>query len=111
MPDTHYFPSDQVHYTWDAANEPVLVVESGDTVVVQTRDVSDDQISPDSTAAAVETIDWDRVYPLAGPIFVNGAQPGTRWRSRSSTCTRSAGAGRRSSPALDCCPMTFPTPT
>ena len=55
MPDTHYFPSDRVHYTWDAGNEPVLTVESGDTVVVQTRDVSDNQITPDSTASAVAT--------------------------------------------------------
>lgn len=76
MPETHYFPSDRVHYTWDAGNEPVLTVESGDTVVVQTRDVSDNQISPDSTAGAVADIDWDRVYPLAGPIHVSGAQPG-----------------------------------
>jgi acetamidase/formamidase len=73
---THYFPDDQVHFKWDVANEPVLTVESGDTVVVHTRDVSDNQITPDSTAAAVAELDWDRVYPLAGPIAVEGAQPG-----------------------------------
>ena len=50
MAKTHYFPSDEVHFSWDAGNAPVLTVESGDTVVVHTRDVSDDQIGPDSTA-------------------------------------------------------------
>ena len=33
MPSTHYFPDDRVHYTWDAGNEPVLTIASGDTVV------------------------------------------------------------------------------
>jgi acetamidase/formamidase len=72
---THHFPADRVHFTWDVANEPVLTVASGDTVVMQTRDVSDNQISPESTAADLD-LDWDRVYPLAGPIAVEGAEPG-----------------------------------
>jgi acetamidase/formamidase len=66
MARTHYFPADQVHFTWDAGNEPVLTVESGDTVVVHTRDVSDNQITPESTTADIDRLDWDRVYPLAG---------------------------------------------
>jgi acetamidase/formamidase len=73
---THYFPDDQVHFTWDAGNEPVLTIASGDTVVLHTRDVSDNQITPESTAADLADLNWDRVYPLAGPIAVEGAQPG-----------------------------------
>jgi acetamidase/formamidase len=76
MAKTHYFPSDRVHFTWDAGNAPVLTVESGDTVVVHTRDVSDDQVGPDSTVDVIAGLDWDRVYPLAGPIAVDGAEPG-----------------------------------
>src|SRR5688572_3181669 len=76
MARTHYFPEDRVHYTWDAGNEPVITIESGDTVVVHTRDVSDDQITPASDASAIAGLDWDRVYPLAGPIAVDGADPG-----------------------------------
>jgi acetamidase/formamidase len=72
----HYFPLDEVHFTWDVENEPVLTVASGDTVVMQTRDVSDNQITPQSTAEAIASLGWDRVYPLAGPIAVEGAQPG-----------------------------------
>jgi acetamidase/formamidase len=76
MAQTHYYPSDKVHFTWDAGNAPVLTVDSGDVVVVHTRDVSDNQISPDSTAAVIADLNWDRVYPLAGPIAVDGAEPG-----------------------------------
>jgi acetamidase/formamidase len=76
MPRTHYFPDDRVHYTWDAGNEPVLTIASGDTVVVHRRDVSDNQVTPQSDASVIAGLDWDRVYPLAGPIAVEGAAPG-----------------------------------
>src|SRR3982751_5740365 len=73
---THYFPTDRVHFTWDAGNEPVLTVADGDTVVFETRDVSDNQIGPDSDSSVIDGLNWDRVYPLAGPIAVEGAKPG-----------------------------------
>ena len=76
MANTHYFPDDRVHFTWDAGNEPVITVADGDTVVVTTRDVSDNQITPESDSSAIDAVDWDRVYPLAGPIAVEGAAPG-----------------------------------
>ena len=73
---THYLPDERVHFTWDVGHEPILEIDSGDTVVVWTRDVSDNQIGPDSDASVIAGLDWDRVYPLAGPIAVRGAQPG-----------------------------------
>jgi acetamidase/formamidase len=76
MPKTHHLPDERVHFTWDVGNEPVLEIDSGDTVVVWTRDVSDNQIGPDSDTSVIASLDWDRVYPLAGPIAVKGAQPG-----------------------------------
>jgi acetamidase/formamidase len=76
MPRTHYFPEDRVHFTWDAGNEPVLTIDPGDTVVVTTRDVSDNQITPASEASVIASLDWGRVYPLAGPIAVDGARAG-----------------------------------
>ena len=76
MGQTHYFPTDRVHFQWDTGNEPVIEVESGDTVIVETRDVSDNQTGPGSTTEVVAGLDWDRVYPLAGPIAVRDAEPG-----------------------------------
>jgi acetamidase/formamidase len=76
VPTTHELPADPVHFKWDVGNEPVLTIESGDTVSLESRDVSDNQLSASSTAKDVETLDWDRVYPLAGPIAVEGAEPG-----------------------------------
>jgi acetamidase/formamidase len=76
MPRTHHLPDEQVHFTWDTGNESVLMVDSGDTVVVWTRDVSDNQIGPDSDSRVIAGLDWDRVYPLSGPIGIHGAEPG-----------------------------------
>jgi acetamidase/formamidase len=76
MASTHYCPTDSVHYTWDAGNEPLLTIADGDTVVFETRDVSDDQIGPGSDSSVIASLDWDRVYPLSGPVYVEGAAPG-----------------------------------
>jgi acetamidase/formamidase len=73
---THAFPTDAVHYAWDAGNAAVVTIESGDTVVLTTRDVSDGQLSTASDATALAAVDWDRSYPLAGPIAIRGAEPG-----------------------------------
>jgi acetamidase/formamidase len=75
-PRTHYLPDEQAHFSWDTGNEPVLTVASGDTVVVWTRDISDNQIGPDSDASALTNFDWSRAYPLNGPIGIHGAAPG-----------------------------------
>jgi len=53
VPTTHYLPDERVHFTWDTGHEPVLEIESGDTVVVWTRDVSDNQIGPDSDTSVI----------------------------------------------------------
>jgi acetamidase/formamidase len=73
---THVYPSELVHHTWDVANEPTLTIESGDTVVLETREVADNQIGPDSTSDSLASIDDARLYPLAGPVRVEGAEQG-----------------------------------
>ena len=76
MSETYYLSADDIHFLWDTSHAPALSVESGDTVVMHTRDVSDNQIGPSSTADALATFDFDRLYPLAGPIEVKGAAAG-----------------------------------
>jgi acetamidase/formamidase len=76
MPRTHHLPDEKVHFTWDETHEAVLGIDSGDTVVVWTRDVSDNQIGPSSDASVLGGLDMSRLYPLCGPIAVKGAEPG-----------------------------------
>jgi acetamidase/formamidase len=64
------------HRRWDATLDPVLEVEPGDVVVAETDDFAAGQITRDSTAADLLTLDFEQIYPLAGPITVKGARPG-----------------------------------
>ena len=91
-------------------NEPVLTIESGDTVIYETRDVSDNQITPDSTAEAIARSTGIASTRWRGRCSSKEPSRATRSRSRSSTCRRAAGATRRSSPASACCPTTSRTP-
>ena len=76
MAKTHQFPDDRVHYTWQKDPEAVLTIASGDTVVFNTREVADNQFHIDSKTEDIATLDWSKVYPLAGPVAVDGAEPG-----------------------------------
>ncbi len=76
MAETHYYPENRVHYVWDNELDPALTVAPGDTVVYRTREVSDGQISPSATTEDLAGLDWERLYPLAGPVAVEGAEPG-----------------------------------
>ena len=64
------------HRRWDVDIEPVLRVEQGDVVVVETDDFAGGQIGRDSTPEDLRSLDFDSIYPLAGPIHVAGAEPG-----------------------------------
>jgi acetamidase/formamidase len=54
----------------------VLVVQPGDVVTAETDDFAGGQITRSSTAADLPTLDFDRIYPLAGPVYVEGAEVG-----------------------------------
>lgn len=61
-------------YAMSDQNKPVLSVEDGSTVVFETCDCFEDQItSPDTP---YHSLDWNRINPATGPVFVEGAEPG-----------------------------------
>ncbi|HET6849789.1 MAG TPA: acetamidase/formamidase family protein [Gaiellales bacterium] len=64
------------HRRWDETIEPVLRIQPGDIVHVETDDFAGGQITRDSTADDLLRLDFDQIYPLAGPIHVEGAEPG-----------------------------------
>ena len=68
--DTHH------HFGWDNAIEPVLTVTPGAELELETVDSGGGQLTERSTAADVGLLDFSKVNPVTGPIFVEGAQPG-----------------------------------
>lgn len=67
---------DARQYGWDNSVEPALEVDPGEAVLLHARDASDGHLRADSDADAVTTLDFSRVNPVSGPVFVKGAHPG-----------------------------------
>jgi acetamidase/formamidase len=72
----HYLDDSVVHAFWDNSYPARLEIEPGDTVVFECREAVDGQVTPDSGHDAASSIDFSRVHPLTGPVFVKGARPG-----------------------------------
>ena len=72
----HSIGAEKISYVWDNSIEPALEIEAGETVELEAADASGGQLGPDSTAAEVAGLDFDRVNPVTGPVFVRGARPG-----------------------------------
>jgi acetamidase/formamidase len=66
----------QHHFGWDNALEPAQRIEPGATILFHCQDSSAGQLGPSSTVADVAALDFGRINPVSGPIFVEGAAPG-----------------------------------
>jgi len=64
------------HNRWHPDIPPILWVNPGDEVALETRDAVDGHLSPTSTSADVGTANLNLVHPLTGPVYINGADPG-----------------------------------
>jgi formamidase len=64
------------HNRWHEAVPPVLEVEPGDRVVMDTLDAFDAAVTRSLTHADVAGLDLNPVHALTGPVYVKGAQPG-----------------------------------
>lgn len=64
------------HMTWDNAREPALTIAPGETVAFEEIDAVCGQISPESGIEAIANLDFAKVNPIAGPVYVDGAEPG-----------------------------------
>jgi acetamidase/formamidase len=72
----HYLDDSVVHAFWDKSYPPRLEIDPGDTVVFECREAVDGQVTPDSDHEAAANLDFSRIHPLTGPVFVKDAQPG-----------------------------------
>ena len=70
----HAVTKDTIIYTMSAQNKPVLHVEPGTLIEFETWDALHGQVK--SSDAGFDSLDWNRVNPATGPVYINGAQPG-----------------------------------
>ncbi|GAX90064.1 acetamidase/formamidase family protein [Effusibacillus lacus] len=67
-------PKEHLIYAMAPTNEPVLFVKPGASVAFETCDCFEDQIQ--SADAQFSELDWNRINPATGPVYVEGAEPG-----------------------------------
>ncbi|MFY4776355.1 acetamidase/formamidase family protein [Metabacillus sp. RGM 3146] len=61
-------------YAMSAKNEPVLRVSPGTAVLFETCDCFEDQIT--SADTPFDSLDWNKINPATGPVYIEGAEPG-----------------------------------
>ena len=75
-PHRHTLHARDSHLGWNRDFAPVLTIAPGETVEFHPLDASGGQITPDSTVADIGRLDFARVNPVCGPVYVDGAAPG-----------------------------------
>ncbi|MGF9798591.1 acetamidase/formamidase family protein [Brevibacillus agri] len=70
----HYLSREQSVFSFSRHHQPVLRINSGQSVTFQTYDCFSNQIQTE--ADLVASIDFARVNPATGPVFVEEARPG-----------------------------------
>jgi len=64
------------HYGWDNTLAPVAHIAPGQTLEFEVADASGGQLGATSTVDDVDRLDFDKVNPVTGPVFIDGAAPG-----------------------------------
>ncbi len=64
------------HNRWHPEIPPLVTVRPGEDLILETPGYDDYQLLDDDSVADVVGIDLSRTHPLAGPIHVEGAEPG-----------------------------------
>ncbi len=64
------------HNRWHPDIPPILTIDPGDEVLMETRDGGDLQVTWNSTLEDVANLDLNVIHPLTGPIYIRGAEPG-----------------------------------
>ena len=65
---------DTVFYAFSGDLEPALEIDPGEKVQMETHDCFCGQVQTE--ADTVEDLDWGRVNPATGPVYIRGALPG-----------------------------------
>jgi acetamidase/formamidase len=78
-PMEHTIDPTLVHHGWDNRLVPALRVASGDVVHYDLRMAGHGQVS-EGAAFEDTAFDFSTLYHLSGPVFVEGARPGTTLR-------------------------------
>src|SRR6202795_2841489 len=66
----------QHHFGWDRSFAPAVRIAPGESLEFEPPDSSGGQLTASSTVTDLSRLDFSKVNPVAGPVFVDGAEPG-----------------------------------
>jgi acetamidase/formamidase len=66
----------QSHYGWNRDFAPALVAKPGETIHFECKDSSGGQLGADATVSSIAALDFGKINPVTGPVYVEGAAPG-----------------------------------
>jgi len=66
----------QQHFGWDNSLVPAVRIAPGESLEFEVQDASGGQISRTSVVEDIGRLDFARINPVAGPVYVEGAEPG-----------------------------------
>ena len=72
----HTIHQHQCHFGWNKDNPPQVRIAPGQSVEFHPVDSSGGQLTAKSTLADLAKLDFARVNPVAGPVYVEGAEAG-----------------------------------
>ena len=64
------------HNRWHPDIAPLIEVDEGEEVALETRDALDGYLTSGSTIADFTSLPFGAIHPLTGPVLVKGARPG-----------------------------------
>lgn len=73
---THTIHSARHNFGWNRDFEPAVVAKPGETIHFECMDSSGGQIGAGATLETLANLDFGRINPVTGPVYVEGAMPG-----------------------------------
>jgi len=78
---THRMPAEgSLHKTWNRQQPPVMTIRPGDTISLTAPDAANGEVTPATTSEDISKINYRRLDPLVGPVYIEGAKPGDALR-------------------------------
>jgi acetamidase/formamidase len=76
MSAAHRHTIHRQHQGWDRSFAPVVRIPPGESLEFEVSDSSAGQLGATSTVEDVVRLDFGKINPVTGPVFVEGAEPG-----------------------------------
>ncbi|MFF0923332.1 acetamidase/formamidase family protein [Rhizobium leguminosarum] len=73
---THTIHRAQHNFDWNNDFAPAVVAKPGETIHFECMDSSGGQLGSDATLETLNALDFGKINPVSGPVYIEGAKPG-----------------------------------